>query len=240
MIRPNFFTLLFVSSIILIGCSNSAFEKEEQRVKKIKDETLMADDETKKEKKQDNVYKELEKPLEEVILENDLDPRSEVESTQVAKKEHYEDANEFAKYAAGILYEFYTITISPEEYYEFLMNYGSKEVIKELPTKNDAIVILTTLQDMFKKQNITGETYTLTNVELDRFKRNGTFYRKVLTTNGEEYFITSITKENKGWKYVEDSPSPPYTELTNKEEKQKSTIENTNKGDSDKNANTGS
>jgi len=238
--KIKFFILLLASSISIVGCSNDAFEKEEQRVKNVKEENKLAADDTKEDKKKDKMYQDMEKPLDEVILENDLDPATEVESIETTKKEHFVDAAEFSKYTADILYKFYTLAISPEEYYDFLMNYGSIEVIKELPTKKDAIVILSTIQEMYRNQNITGESYTITNIEFDRFNRNGTYYRKLLTTNGEEYFITTITKEDTGWKYVEDSPSPPYTEMTAEEGSKTEKPESIKEGESGKNANSGS
>lgn len=211
-------------SLLLTGCMNSKFEEEAQRVKEQKEEMKKKEKEKEKEnknkKKQDDIYKELEKPLEEVILENDLDAVKEMPSLEVEEKPNFEDAAEFAKYAGKMLYLFYTQQITPEQYYDFQINYGSSQVIDELPTEKDAINILTSLQDMFKKQNITGEEYKITEPQLDRLKRNATFYRKILTTNGKEYFITTITKEDEGWKYVEDSPSPPYQlpEVQNTEE----------------------
>lgn len=213
--KKQLLSLLLVFSFSIVGgCSNDNFEKEAERVKKVKEESKVdSNAEKEKEKKQEKMYKDMEKPLDEVILENDLDSVKEMANNEVVKKDHYEDPNEFAKYAANVLYGFYTASITPEQYYEFQKLYGSKDMVDELPTEKDAIVILTTIQDMYKKQNITGEEYTLTQVELDHLQREGTFYRKVLTTNGEEYFITSIKKEDKGWKFVEDSPSPPYTEM---------------------------
>ena len=52
----------------------------------------------------------------------------------------------------------------------------------------------------------------ITVVNLDRFKRQGYFYRKVLSTEGINYFITSIYKEDGAWKYITDEPSDPFYE----------------------------
>lgn len=235
--KDKIFKVLLVLSFSLAGCSNDEFEKEAERVKKVKESNSVdSQDLAKKEKQQEKMYKKMEKPLDEVILENDLDSAEEVETTEVSKKEYFEDPNEFAKYAADILYKFYTASLPPEQYYDFQLNYGSKELISELPSEKDAIIILTSIQDMYKKNNITGEEYTLTKVELDRLQREGIFYRKVLTTNGLEYFITSIKKEDKGWKFVEDSPSPPYVE---EEEQASATEENIKEEDAENNGTTG-
>lgn len=203
---------MLATSVLLTGCFNSSFEEEAKRVKERKQE-LKQEEKVKisnSEKEQKEFYKKLEKPLDEVIWENDLDKVIEIEPADVQEKATFEDSLEFAQYTSKILYEFYTQQISPEQYYMFLMNHGSSSAKDGLPTKKDAVLILTNIQDMYKKQNITGDGYKLTQVILDRLKRDGTFYRKLTTTNGEEYFITTITKEKEGWKFVEDGPSPPY------------------------------
>lgn len=214
-ISAKIVTSLLIGSLFLTGCFNSKFEDEAKRVKERKEELKKEEkaNKAKSNKEQEEFYKKLEKPLEEVILENDLDEVKEIDAKEVQEKIHFEDGLDFAQYASKVLYGFYTQQISSKQYYEFLRNHGSSSVKAELPTEKDAITILTTLQDMYKTQNITGDGYKITQVVFDRLNRDGTFYRKVTTTNGEEYFMTTITKEETGWKYVEDSPSPPYTQI---------------------------
>lgn len=210
------------ASLLLTGCLNSSFEDEAKRVKERKEELRKEEKENKNksEKALNEYYKGQEKPLEEAILENDLDEVKEIDPSEVSEKSKFEDAMKFAQYTSRILYEFYTQQISPEQYYNFLISHGSSNVKEELPSEKDAITILSALQDMYKKRNITGDGYKLTTIEFDRLKRDGTFYRKVSTTNGEEFFITTIIKEDEGWKYVEDSPSPPYILETSENNKQ--------------------
>ncbi|RHW35976.1 hypothetical protein D1B31_17970 [Neobacillus notoginsengisoli] len=219
--KKRIFTSFLAASLLLTGCFNSKFEEEAKRVKQKKEELQKEEkaNKSKSQKEEVDFYKKLEKPLEETILENDLDEVKEMDTKEVQEKPVFEDGTEFAQYTGKVLYEFYTQQITPEEYYKFLKSYGSISVNEELPTEKDALTILATIQDMFKKQNITGDGYKITQVEFNHSKRNGTFYRKVTTTNGEEYFLTSIIKENGGWKYVEDSPSPPYS-LSDAEEGQ--------------------
>ena len=221
--KVPFIPLVLTATILISGCSGN-FEDEAQRIQQKKDEMKKEKEvEKKKVKEQEGKYKDMEKPLDEVILENDLDVVREVDSLEVEKKAQYEDETEFSKYAAQVLYYFYTLQISPKQYYEFIMEHGSEKVKSELPSEKDAIAILFNLQEMFKKQNINGESYTLTNVALDRVKREGNFYRKVHTSNGEEFFMTIIKKENGVWKYEDDSPAPPYelgTDLTALSEEQ--------------------
>jgi hypothetical protein len=204
---------IVVGCVFLSGCSSDKFtegaKKTESKNQEIKKEKKQK--EATQEKDQKEFYKNLAKPLDEVVQENDLDHVNLMVSAEYAQKEQYKDGSEFAKFAGHMLYQFYTLQISPDQFYEFLKKYGSKNTLKKTPTKKDSITILTSLQDMFKKQNITGENYLLTEVIYNQLKREGRFYRKVLTTNGEEYYITTIVKENGEWKYDEDSPSPPFT-----------------------------
>ncbi|MDE3841008.1 hypothetical protein C0966_17225 (plasmid) [Bacillus methanolicus] len=206
--------------VFLSGCSGDKFTEEvkkteakNQEIKKTQKEKEAVDNKELKE-----FYEDLEKPLDEVIQENDFDTVKIMDSIKATQQDHFQDGKEFAKYAAQILYQFYTLQISPDQYYEFLVKYGSESVKKDLPSKEDALNILTNLQNMYKKQNMNGENYVLTEVTYNRFKREGWFYRKVLTTNGEEYYITTIVKEDEGWKYEDDSPSPPFEEIEQTEQ----------------------
>ncbi|MGS2779883.1 hypothetical protein ACVBAX_21330 [Robertmurraya sp. GLU-23] len=198
-------------SFLLSACSDSRFEEEAKRVEQVKAEKEKAEAASQlSDKEKYEVYKKMEKPLDEVILENDLDVLEEVSNIEVETKDQYEDATEFSKYASQVLYNFYLSQIDAKKYYDFLLQHGSERVKSELPSEKDTIAIFTSIQESFKKQNITGDSYTLTNLSFDRMKREGNFYRKVVTTNGEEYFITTIKKENGVWKYEDDSPAPPY------------------------------
>jgi hypothetical protein len=211
--------------LFLSGCAGDSFTEGAKKTesKNIEAKKEKKKKETDKAKNQKEFYKNLEKPMGEVIKENDLDHVKLMDSIEFTQKDQYDDVNEFAKYAGHMLYQFYTLQVTPAQYYDFLKKYGSKNNLKKIPTEEDAINILTSLQDMFKKQNITGENYVLSEVVFDRLKREGHFYRKVLTTNGEEYFITTMVKENGHWKYDEDSPSPPFTESSDTQQAESTT-----------------
>ncbi|MFT9495753.1 MULTISPECIES: hypothetical protein [Bacillota] len=215
--KSRFVVPLLIGALILSGCSGGKFaeeaKKNEERNAELKD--YQKKKEAEEEKVQKEFYENHKKPLNEVIQENDLDSEQIVDTIEFEPQDSYQDGDLFSKHVSKILFEFYTLKITAEEYYNFLSAYGSEEVLKELPTKEDAITILSTLQDMYKKQNISGDSYTLTTVTYDRLKREGRFYRKVLTTNGEEYFVTTIVKENDVWKFSEDSPSPPFIDSSN-------------------------
>ncbi|EFV74562.1 hypothetical protein MKY20_24915 [Cytobacillus sp. FSL W8-0315] len=196
-------SLILSSSLLLTGCGG-LFDKESKRIEALKEEKKQGELKDSKEKE------EQERPVNEVVYENELDTLKEVENLDYKNLEEYKDAAEFSKFVADALYKFYTVQLSPENYYEFLLQYGTESVKESLPSKDDAVTVFSSLQDLYLKQNINGESYTLTNVTFNRLKNEGSFYRKVLTTNGEEYFISIIQKENGVWKYADDSPSPPY------------------------------
>jgi hypothetical protein len=206
------------SGLLLVGCSNDEFKEEVEKVKKENKQLSEEQQSAKDQKELEKFYKQFEKPINELLPNTQLDEVQVVEPTEVVKRDKYEDGNEFSNFVAQVLYQFYTLQISPEDYYTFLQKYGSENTLKNLPKNENAITALTTIQDMYKNQNINGDSYVLTKVVYDRFKTEGHFYRKVITTNGEEYFITTIVKEKNGWKYENDEPAPPYTEAAQDKE----------------------
>ncbi|MEN0651317.1 hypothetical protein NSQ82_20295 [Caldifermentibacillus hisashii] len=208
-------SLIIIASMLLVnGCSDGKFIEEAKQTKEQNQKAQVNKEKEEKERvaREKELYESMEKPIDEVIQENDLDKVELNSDNNIKEMSTYEDANEFSKYAAKILYDFYTSQIDPKGYYDFIKNYASKETIAELPSEADAINLYSTLQNMYKQKNITGDGYIITNVIYDSNQRGGYFYRKLTTTNGVEYFITTITKEGDGWKFVEDSPSPPFEE----------------------------
>ena len=204
--------------LFLGGCSEGKFveeaKKTEQRnnvAKKENDLQIMYYADQEKE-----IYKKMERPAEEAVESNELDKKSVIDdATDVKKLENYTDGDEFAKFVAKILYEFYTLKLSPQEYYDFMIHYGSKEILNELPSKEDAISIYESLQNSLKQKNMHGEEYVISEVTYDRLKNEAYFYRKVISTNGVEYYITNLVKEGEYWKFIDDSPSPPFEEKVN-------------------------
>jgi hypothetical protein len=212
-IRKKAMIPFVLGCVLLSGCSNGftdEVKKNEMKNQEIQKEKKQKEDA--KNKAQTDFYKGKEKPLNEVVKENDLDTVKVMSTIDYVEQDQYQDANEFAKYVAHMLYGYYTLQVSPEQYYSFLQKYGSDASLKKLPTEKDALTVIASVQDMFKKQNITGESYVLTEVTFNRMKNEGMFYRKVLTTNGEQYFATTIVKENGQWKFDEDGPAPPFIE----------------------------
>lgn len=214
-----------LAALVLSGCGQN----------KISEETKKVDDQNKKNEQkvdankgktlvqQEKFYKKYEKPIDQSVKEVNADKVQVITQRDVTQPlPEYKDPVEFAKYTGKILYGFYTLQISPEQYYQFLKQYGSTSVIKSLPSEEDSIKVFTSLQEMFKKKNTEGKDYELTVPVLDRLKQEGHFYRKTTTIQGDEYFQTTIVKEQGVWKYSADGTAPPYevsspgTQETNK------------------------
>ncbi|MEU2529964.1 hypothetical protein ABZ737_33230, partial [Streptomyces sp. NPDC013087] len=156
-------------------------------------------------------YEEQAKPMEEVIEEMDKEEATLLTTDKdIEAKEEFTDVEEFARYTADILYKFQTLQLDARTYYQFMKTYGTEELKNSLPQEEDAIAIYKSIQDAYLKENMHGESYQVTKPVLDRLGRNGYFYREVLSTKGEEYFITTIIKEDGSWKYSSDDLSPPF------------------------------
>jgi hypothetical protein len=192
------------------GCTNEKFKEEVEKTEKANLENRQKQDDAAGDSIDHATYSKLERPLDEVIKENELDSVNTVDVMDISPDLTFGSASDFAQYTASVLYEFYTSQITSEDYYTFLIQYGSETTVQELPSKEDALMILNNLQASHK--DVRGENYELTEIEFNRLQNEGHFYRKVVSTNGIEYFITTITKEENSWKFVQDEPSPPYVE----------------------------
>ncbi|NRD81111.1 hypothetical protein HPT25_27860 [Bacillus sp. BRMEA1] len=205
------------STIFLAGCSQDAFSKKandeinrnKMAVDKRKEEQEKSKDDANK------IYKKLEKPISEDIKEIDKDKRTEQNISNIPMKDTYSDPNEMALRISKEIFDFSTGKTDVNQYYDFLMKYGSKTFIQEfLPNEEKGKSFLTNVQEAIKSQKGYGIKYTITTVDLNKAEDEGNFYRKVtLNTNEEAYFITTIVNENGSWKFSEDNPSPPYQEI---------------------------
>lgn len=199
--------LVLINSLILSGCG--LFEEEAKRIKEEKPDQVTEDSKLKEEQMAE-IYEQMARPAEEVIYETNLDSLKEINTINVETKNEYKDAEEFSRYVSKTLFEFHTSKLNPEGYYNFLVTHGSQSVKEELPTKEEALSLLTTLQEMFVEQNYTATDYKITEIIYAHLEQEGTFYRKVNTSTGEQFYACTITLEDGNWKYVEDGPAPPY------------------------------
>ncbi|QXE03524.1 hypothetical protein [Terribacillus sp. DMT04] len=203
------FTLTLV---FLVGCSDSFVEKaKETQGKQVEDNET---EDIKSEQELENFYKEYEKPISDSLQENDLDELEEIEKNEsVSKQINEKDPESFAQYVAAILFSFENGELKAEQYYEFLSNYGSDKVVADLPKdKHDGVHIFESIQELYKESNPAAKDYTLSKLQYSQGKVEAYFYRKVLRDKKEEFYITTIVKEDGIWKFSDDSPSAPYIE----------------------------
>lgn len=212
-ITPLLLSGIITSGFILNGCTNGdPLVKEAKKINESqkKEESQQVDNEQ-SDKVLQEFYEELAKPMEEVIEEMDKEEVTLLTTDkEVEAKEEFTEVEEFARYTADILYKFQTLQLDANTYFQFMTTYGTEELKNSLPHEEDAVAIYKSIQDAYLKENIHGESYQVTKPVLDRLGRNGYFYREVLSTKGEEYFITTIIKEDGSWKYSSDDLSPPF------------------------------
>lgn len=215
---------LSVTAIALTACNdkivqeaNNTSENNEIEVKEKqkKDEELQ--------KKQEEILKDLEKPLDEVISNNELDQVTLLPLSETEMKETYKNPSELAIHVSDVLFKFYKGELTPEEFYQFLKKYGSKSVKENLTDKENSIIIYQNVQSLYREKNPDIESFVITEPVLSGSKKEAYFYRKVTSPLGEEYNVTTLVLEGGSWKFLEDSPSPPFEilkedELMNTEE----------------------
>ncbi|MDC3424289.1 hypothetical protein NC797_07175 [Aquibacillus sp. 3ASR75-11] len=213
-------SIWLLTIILLVGCNSDKLVDKAKEMNSTNDETNQKVEKELKEKNEE-LYKQLERPLDEVIQDNDLDQVEVIKNEEdVQVKTSYSNANEFAKYAGKQLYMFQTLELTPNGFYEFLKSHASSSRLKKMVKEKDsAILVFTNVQSLYK-QNGTPNSYQLSKVNFNRNKREGYFYRKIIKNTTEEFYITTIVKEDGVWKFEEDSPSPPFEikETLNKED----------------------
>lgn len=206
--------LCIINSFFLMACNNEVLQEAERVAKeneKLKEEQVKEDKEI--QEKTSEIYESLEKPIDEVLDANELDVVRTVEK-QIVEKENYEDPSEFSWKVSDMIFRFNEGQIKPEEYYEFLVQHGSKTFIEEwIPNREDGLVFLETVQIMLTADGVSAKDYTTTEVRLTRNNTEGYFYRKLTNgTDQEEFYVTTIVKEDGIWKFQDDSPSSPFIE----------------------------
>ncbi|WP_157076603.1 hypothetical protein [Sutcliffiella cohnii] len=202
--------------VLLTGCLNDRIVQEAKNKNQSKEESSneeLVPQSSDEEEKVDEITKTIEEALEEI----EKDKRTIIPG-EFEIKDKYDDETEFAGFVSEQLFKFYNLDLSPKAYYEFLIKHGSTRMKEELEVLNneiDGIAFLTNIQGLMKDRELAGSHYEITEVELNGGKSEAHFYRKVMAYGNASYYITTIVKENGVWKYLEDSPSPPFDEIDN-------------------------
>lgn len=205
--------ILLLVLTMTIGCSNKLIDEAEQ-VKAQAENSVedKSEDTNKSQKDLEKVYEDMERPVKEVFEENDFEKVNQlINEDGIELKKHYEDSTAFAIFAGNMLYNFQASEISPSAFYDFLKQYGSESIQEGLQIdRKDAITSFENVQDIYKNSKQQPKSYELSEVQITAGFREGYFYRKVATNKGDDYYITTIKQEDGNWKFVDDSPSPPY------------------------------
>lgn len=218
------------TSLFLTGCNNDKFAKQAQEQiaenEQLKEEQKASEEEQRD--KASDIYKEMEKPLDEVVKDNELDQRGGQVMDAIPMKDSYTDPNELALRIGKELFEFNTGISDADQYYEFLSKHASTTFKQEwIPNEKEGKVFLHNIQEVLKEQKTHAVKFIVTQVELNPAGDEGNFYRKeTLNTEEETYYITTIVKENGSWKLQDDSPSPPFEEEIGGIENESTSTEN--------------
>ncbi|MBF0706756.1 hypothetical protein IQ283_09060 (plasmid) [Alkalihalobacillus hwajinpoensis] len=205
--------ILLLVLTMTIGCSNKLIDEAEQVKAQAENSVEEKSEDTKKSQKDlEKVYEDMERPVKEVFEENDFEKVNQlINEDGIELKKHYEDSTAFAIFAGNMLYNFQASEISPSAFYDFLKQYGSESIQEGLQIdRKDAITSFENVQDIYKNSKQQPKSYELSEVQITAGFREGYFYRKVATNKGDDYYITTIKQEDGNWKFVDDSPSPPY------------------------------
>ncbi|MDO6657399.1 hypothetical protein [Anaerobacillus sp. 1_MG-2023] len=222
--------ILLLVLTMTIGCSNKLVDEAEQVKAQSKNSVENKLDEEKNTQEDlEKVYEDMERPIKEVFEENDFEKVNQlINEDGIELKKHYEDSTAFAIFAGNMLYNFQASEISPSAFYDFLKQYGSESIQEGLKIdRKDAITSFENVQDIYKNSKQQPKSYELSEVQISVGFSEGYFYRKVATNKGDDYYITTVKQEDGNWKFVDDSPSPPYE-----------AVEVMEKGEEDSNGNT--
>jgi hypothetical protein len=213
--RKSIILAIAASSLWLSACNNKVLQdsketdaKNSHRLEKIENKISKEDQEEKE------LYKEMEKPVEEVVDSIEKDKVKVIDS-KIVEKPKYDDPNEFANKLAKVLFSFSTNKMTASEYYSFLDIHASSSFKDQyLPNKEEGILYFENIQGLLTTNNpALKDDYTVTEVKIEQSKIEGYFYRRMMTSEGKPlYYITTIVKEQDGWKFQDDSPAPPFDE----------------------------
>jgi hypothetical protein len=201
--RKKVAPLLFVATLMFGGCSNAVVEHTKAQPKVEESKTNHKKGDTKVQLPTE------EKTPQEII--NSMEKEKVPPNHQnVAQKESYSDANEFAVFVGGVLQKYFSGSLSPEEYYDFVQSYGATGLREQMPSdKEEAIPVYRTVQQTIQEKMGEISNYQISRVEFVNPNLEGYFYRQWQTPKGTVTYITTIIKEDEVWKVIADQPSAP-------------------------------
>lgn len=208
-------TILISLCLFTLSACNNKIVEDAQEVKDNND-TKETEEKEKLEEIHETVVEEgatLDEVKEEISTQ--LEKKTTVDIKEVKKKEEFTEANEFAQYAAAKLYKFQKGILSPNSYYEFIVNFGSRVYLRDVDSKGKKEMIkgFKDLQDSLSDAGTEYNGYKLSEVTKDKTGIYAYFYRVIETTESIQSYRTTMVKEGSAWKLDSDILSPGYKEI---------------------------
>ncbi|MCK6259543.1 hypothetical protein LCY76_23525 [Fictibacillus sp. KIGAM418] len=200
------------SLAFLSGCFNNKMEQELAKHTAAEVHKKLSENEKDKlskeqTKKENEIYKKMEKPINQVV---DEVPKEKAE--QIANKgkqrQSYSDPVEFAQFTGKILFEFYTQNIHSAQYRAFLESYGDSKISKKFLKNKDADSFIDEVQKTIKESGFIPSNYKITKPVISA--SDGYFYLEFSDSlNKTQTFIISMIQEQDTWKFINNRPAPP-------------------------------
>jgi hypothetical protein len=211
--------ITLISGIIMfsVGCSsdrlNSSAEqaKKEAQEEKKKNKDLTYEEQIKEWQKK---YEKQAVDVDKVLKENPYKEVRKYGKLEFEVRESYENPQEFANFAAQTLYKFYRGEISPDAYLNFVYDYGSTFMKRNIGTGNieDDVEVVKSLQKQIAPTARDYADYELSEVITSEEDPNIAYvYRKLYTVTGaEKYFQITLPKsKDNTWLLADEQASAP-------------------------------
>lgn len=206
-----------ISVVFASGCSSSRLDssvdeaKKEAKQEKAKDKNLTYDEQIQEWK---NKYEKQAVDVDKVLKENPYKEVRKYGKLDFEVRDSYKDPQEFANFAARTQYRYYRGEIKPEDYLNFVYDYGSSYLKKNLGTGNvdDDLEAVKNLQKLINPTALDYADFELSEVSYSEEDPNIAYvYRKVYTVTGaEKYFkITLHKSKDDTWLLGDEEASPP-------------------------------
>lgn len=210
----KYYATLFLVIIFLTACNDRIID-EAEGIQQLKDNEVIEQEDLRD--KQMEALKENETSIHEAV-EIALEQREEKSKVEIAEniveKEKFTNEEEFAQYVAKIMYDFQTQEMTAEEYYNFIMNHGSRVLLSNFDEVNKNLTIegFSSSQNKMNEHDLEYRGYSLSEITLDEPEIYGYFYRTVIRGEEELNFLTAIVRQGDKWKFDSDVPSIGYKE----------------------------
>ncbi|WP_217226245.1 hypothetical protein [Desertibacillus haloalkaliphilus] len=147
---------------------------------------------------------------------------SEVEESFVEEKGilsepdngEYSEVEQLGLIVGKALFDFYNLSMTPEEYLSFIDQYGSTRLKEKMVDDPDeTLVTLNNVQSILRERDLFGQEYTLSEIILDDENENEAIMHRVtiLEDGQREYYRSLFVKENGHWMLEDDRPGEPFT-----------------------------